>query len=271
MEPIKKYTQANRIAWNEAMPFHQKANQSKWDDAFSQSGYSVITTPELELLTSLGLDEKRVAHVCCNNGVELMSIKNMGAGRCVGFDISDVAILEAKSRAEKFGIECEFVQTDVYDIPDQFNSQFDLVYISIGCLGWLPDITTFFQKISMLLGDAGTLFIYESHPFAEMLPADDMVDVDPLTIVEPYFKSEPYVELDGIDYVGKTSYKSEPQYWFVWTMSDIITGIIKNDMRLTHFSEYREDISTMHRRNEARKADIPLSYILMAEKVESVN
>lgn len=266
MESIRKYTRANRIAWNEAMPFHQKANQTKWDDAFSQPGYSVIRTPELDLLTSLDLEGKQVAHVCCNNGVELMSIKNMGAGECVGFDISDVAIAEAQTRADKFKIDCQFVQTDVYDIPDTFASLFDLVYISIGCLGWLPDLGAFFDRVSLLLKSGGQLFIYESHPFAEMLPADDNTDVDPLKIIEPYFKAEPYVELDGIDYVGKTSYKSEPQYWFVWTLSDIISGIIKHDMKLIHFSEYREDISTMHRRNEELKANIPLSYIMIAKK-----
>ncbi len=271
MDSPKKYTEANRIAWNEAMPLHQKANQSKWDDRFSTPGYSVIEAPELEQLRSLKLEGKSVAHLCCNNGVELMSIKNMGAGECVGFDISDIAIEEAQARAKKFGIDCRFMRTDVYDIPDQFNHQFDVVYISIGCLGWLPDLKAFFEKVSSLLRSSGMLFIYESHPFSEMLPSDDLKDADPLKIIDPYFKSEPYVELDGIDYVGKTNYKSEPQYWFVWTLSDIITSIINNDMKLIHFSEYREDISTMHRRTEEQKADIPLSYILIAEKEQDTH
>ncbi len=266
MHEIKKYTQANRLAWNEAMPHHQEANKSKWDDRFSRAGYSVIQSPELELLEQIDLSGKAVAHLCCNNGVELMSLKNMGAGKCVGFDISDEAISEANERAQRFGIDCEFIQSDVYDIAPRYNNEFDLIYISIGCLGWLPDLPGFMGRVQSLLKTRGQLFIYEEHPFAEMLPSDDMVDMDPQRIIEPYFKDEPYVETDGIDYVGKKAYASKPMYWFVWTLSDILMGVIEHGMQLKHFSEYPEDISTLHSRNQTEGPAIPLSYILIAEK-----
>ena len=266
MDKIKKYTAANRLAWNEAMPLHQKANKSKWDDLFSRSGFSVIRAPELSHIQSLELKDKTIAHLCCNNGVELMSLINMGASLGVGFDISDVAIAEAGQRADKFGINCKFVQSDVYEISEDYNGLFDIVYLSIGCLGWLPDLKAFFDKVSLLLKPSGMLFIHESHPFTVMLPADDQKDVNPLLIIEPYFKSEPYVESAGIDYIGKTTYKSEPMYWFVWTLSDIFNSLIKNGFRLEHFSEYPEDISTQHKRTEEAQAGIPLSYILMARK-----
>ena len=94
---LKQYTQANRAAWNEAMPRHREANGSKWDDAFSRPGFVAMTGVELEMLGSTGVSNKKIAHVCCNNGVELMSLKNMGAARCVGFDICDAAIEEASA------------------------------------------------------------------------------------------------------------------------------------------------------------------------------
>lgn len=263
---LKSYTRANREAWNEAMPRHQKANGDKWDKAFSQSGYSVIKEPELSLIQDMDIGGQSIAHVCCNNGVELMSLKNMGAGRCVGFDISDAAIEEAKTRAAKFGIDCEFVQTDIYEIPESYHNSFDIVYISIGCLGWMPGIQRFFGKVADLLCESGQLFIYESHPFSEMLPADDLENQDPMRIIEPYFKEDPYVDNDGIDYIGKTTYASKTMYWFVWTLSDIIMGIIENGMKVRHFSEYPDDISTLHTRNQDADLAIPLSYILIAEK-----
>jgi len=266
MSDLKKYTAANREAWNEAMPKHQESNGDKWDQAFSTAGFSVIKEPELSLLNSINLAGQKVAHVCCNNGVELMSLKNMGAGECVGFDISDKAVQEAQKRADRFGIECEFVQADIYEIPEKYNDSFDIVYISIGCLGWMPGIQRFFGKIAALLNESGELFIHESHPFSEMLPGDDLEHKDPLKIIEPYFKKEPYVDNDGIDYVGKTTYKSKTMYWFVWTLSDILMGIIDNGMKLRHFSEYPDDISTQHGKNQEVGPDIPLSYILIAEK-----
>ena len=195
-----------------------------------------------------------------------MSLKKLGADRCVGFDISDMAIKEATDRSVKFGIDCQFVRADVYEIPEHFHGFFDLVYISIGCFGWLPDLKGFLKKVSLLLNDTGKLFVYEMHPFSEMLSADDNKDADPLKIIEPYFKKEPYVENSGIDYVGKTTYESQTQYWFVWTLSDIMMGIIENNMLINHFTEYSKDISAIHKRNMDSEINIPLSYIIIAEK-----
>ena len=263
---MKEYTQANRLAWNEAMPLHQKANGSKWDDAFSSAGFVAMTGVELELLESMNVSGKNIAHLCCNNGVELMSLKNMGAVRCVGFDIADAAVEEASDRALKFGISCEFVQSDVYDIPQEYHGEFDIAYISIGCFGWLPDLKQLFRKAASLLGDSGVMFIHESHPFTEMLATDDLEDADPLRIIEPYFRSEPYEENDGVDYVGNTTYESKTKYWFVWTLSDVVMGLVESGLRITHFSEHPEDISTCHSRNQDAGIEIPLSYIMIAEK-----
>ena len=266
MDNLKKYTEANRLAWNEAMPLHQKANKDKWDNAFSIPGFAAMEDTELDLLKSIGIPGKKIAHLCCNNGIELMSLKNLGADECVGFDISDLAVREATERALKFGIACRFVQTDVYEIPERYHGVFDIVYISIGCIGWLPDLKRFFEKVSMLLNDTGTLFIHEMHPFAEMLPLDNMKDADPLKLIEPYFKKEPYIEYDGIDYIGKTEYESKVQYWFVWTLSDIIMGIIQSGLKIVHFTEYTKDISTNHLKNQDADLEIPLSYILISNK-----
>lgn len=266
MTDLKKYTEANRLAWNEVIPRHQKANQNKWDNAFSIPGFVVLNGTELDMLKSLGVTGKNIAHPCCNNGIELMSLKNMGADRCVGFDISDLAIKEATDRAGKFGINCQFIQTDVYEIPEHYYGMFDIVYISIGCFGWLPDLKGFFNIVTLLLNSTGTLFIHEQHPFAEMISPDDNKDADPLKIIEPYFKAEPYEETSGLDYIGKTIYQAKTKYWFVWKLSDIIMGIIENNMKIVHFSEYPKDISAMHRRNQDTGIKIPLSYILISEK-----
>ncbi len=262
----ENYTEANRLSWNEAMSRHQKANGAKWDNAFSTPGFVALPLREQELLKSIGVSGKKIAHLCCNNGIELMSLKNMGADRCVGFDISDEAIKEACDRSAKAEIPCEFERTDVYKISKDHHGVFDIVYISIGCFGWMPDLKQFFEKVELLLNEEGTLFIHELHPFAEMLPSDDNEAADPLKIIEPYFKAEPYQDNSGIDYVGKTTYESRIQYWFVWTLSDIIMGIIENDMVIVHFREYAEDISALHEKNQAAGIKIPLSYTMISRK-----
>jgi len=266
-EGLKKYTEANREAWNEVMPRHQRAAKEKWDNAFTQPGYVCLGDTERDLLRQVGIKGKAVAHLGCNNGIELLSLKNMGAGECVGFDISDVAIQEARERAEKCHIDCQYVRADVYEIGPEYEGRFDLVYITSGGLGWLPDITLFFTKAAALLRDKGRIFIHEIHPFSEMLPFDDAEGDDILRIVEPYFKDEPYVDYGDLDYVGGEQYTStRPQYWFVHKLSDILMGLIENQMAIEHFSEYKTDISAVHKRIEEAQAGIPLSYILVGRK-----
>ena len=264
---IEKYTEANRKAWNEVMPLHQRAAREKWDRAFLQPGYVCLDAVEVERLQGMGIQGKDVAHLCCNNGVELLSLKNLGAGTCVGFDISDEAIAEAGARAELCHIPCRFVRSDVYAIGAEWAGRFDVVYVSAGALGWIPDLKGFFGAVATLLRTDGHVFIHEIHPVAEMLPCDGLQDIDPLRINEPYFKAEPYVECAGLDYVGHTEYSSTlPQYWFVHTLSDILMSMIGNGLAVEHFSEYPTDVSAGHQRVERANAGVPLSYILSGRK-----
>ena len=95
---LKRYTEANREAWNEVMPLHQRAAKEKWDESFSRPGFVALDEAEIELWQQVRIKGKRVVQLLCNNGVELMSLKNMGAGECVGFDISDETSKEANER-----------------------------------------------------------------------------------------------------------------------------------------------------------------------------
>jgi SAM-dependent methyltransferase len=208
-----------------------------------------------------------VVHLCCNNGVELLSLKNLGADECVGFDISDEAIKEAGERAAQCRINCQFVRSDVYEIDAEYNNRFDIVYISVGCLGWMPDLKLFFEKAAALLRKDGLIFIHEIHPFVDMLPVDDGEEVGSLCIVGSYFKTDPYVDQGGLDYLGNSEYTSmTTQYWFIHTMSSILMSLFNNRIIVEYFSEYATAISPNHRQFEEAKAGIPLSYILIGRK-----
>ena len=264
---IKHYTESNRAAWNEVMPMHQQAAKDKWDRLFSQPGYVQLDEIEIELLRQRGIKGMDVVHLCCNNGVELMSLKNLGAGECVGFDISDEAIKEAGERAAQCNIDCQFVRTDVYEIDDSYNNRFEMLYITVGCLGWMPDLGLFFEKAARLLREDGLVFIHEIHPFLDMLPVDERGATDILRIVGSYFKTEPFAEPGGLDYVGNTEYESKTtEYWFVHTLSDIMMNLIGNGISIEHFTEYPTAISPNHRKFEETQAGMPLSFILIGRK-----
>jgi ubiquinone/menaquinone biosynthesis C-methylase UbiE len=87
----------------------------------------------LQVIKDIEIEGKDIIHLCCNNGSELLSLKNMGAGRCVGVDISDEAIIEAKERAHKCHIDCEFIRSDVYDLSDELFHSFDIAMMTAGC------------------------------------------------------------------------------------------------------------------------------------------
>lgn len=263
---IKKQTETNRLAWNEAMPYHQQANKNHWDQAFSMPGYVSMPTREVALLNDIDITDKRIAHVCCNNGVELMSLKNMGAGECVGFDICDEAILEAQLRAKKFNIVCQFIREDIYDVSPEYHGHFDLVYISAGCLIWMPDIERFFKKLFLLLSDSGNIFIHEIHPVAHMLPLDFQADRNPLEISNSYFCDAPVTGTMGLDYVGNTQYHSREFYMYLRPFSELIMALVNNQFMLKHFTEYTYDLSHNLNRVVRSQLSIPLSYILISEK-----
>jgi ubiquinone/menaquinone biosynthesis C-methylase UbiE len=267
---LKRYTEANREAWNEVMPLHQKAAKQKWIDSFSQPGFVALDEAEIELLQQVGLKGKRVVQLLCNNGVELMSLKNMGADECVGIDISDEAINEANERASLCQIDCQFIRSDVYEIGSEHDNHFDIAYIRAGGMGWLPDLNLFFEKVTALLRPDGLLFMHEVHPISDVLPLAGSENADRLCFAEPYFKAEPYVEYGGLDYVGNSEHHSSlPQYWFVHTMSSVMMSLIENGIAIEYFSESPIALSPNHRYIEEANAGIPLSYFLIGKKKNS--
>jgi len=84
---VKNITEANRDAWNEVMHRYQAAAKEKWDALFMQPGYVCLGNTEVELLRKNDIEGKSVAHLCCNNWIELLSMKNLGAGYCVGIGV----------------------------------------------------------------------------------------------------------------------------------------------------------------------------------------
>ncbi|MGE5473973.1 MAG: class I SAM-dependent methyltransferase [Ignavibacteriales bacterium] len=265
---IKEYTEANREAWNEVIPIHQKSSSRNLKQLFTKKGFTILDEIETTLLKDIGLEGKKVAHLCCNDGRELLSVINIGAESGVGFDISDEAIKEANELKEVSGLNCEFIRTDVYDIDEKYTNSFDLVYISIGAFNWLPDLKRFFSVASRLLKDKGMIFIYEMHPVTNMFPyeKEDISDIaNALKVKYSYFSTEPWVSNNGIDYVGKSTYQAKTKYEFAHTISDVLNSLISNGINIKLFNEYSHDISACFEHIEG-EAKVPLCFVLIGQK-----
>ncbi|MDH3691735.1 MAG: class I SAM-dependent methyltransferase, partial [Gammaproteobacteria bacterium] len=238
----RRYTAANREAWDEVAPIHKKLNHDQLLDGFATKGYNTLEAHCTERLSEIGLVGKSVAQLCCNNGRELLSVKNMGADYCVGFDASSEFIDQAGELANVAGHkDVEFVVTDIYDIDSSFFERFDIVMVTIGVLGWMPDLSAFLEIASKLLKGGGHMFIEETHPVLMMYEEGE--GDAPSYLAYSYFHDEPWRETSGLDYYGRTKYESKPNYSFQHTLSDIFMAAIENGFVLKHFRELAYDIS----------------------------
>jgi SAM-dependent methyltransferase len=258
-------TAANRAAWEEAAALHRRQNMARLLERFSVVGYSCLDVIETAILNKLGVAGKDVAQLCCNNGRELISVKNMGAARCVGFDGAEDFIAQAREiTAAASADDCQFECVDLYGIGPEYNASFDLVTVTIGVLGWMPDLMGFFAVAARLLKLGGTLFLYEQHPILEMIEPGKRDD--PVLWNYDYFDAQPTVDTDGLDYYGGATYESKPKFWFIHKLSDVIMTALKNSLFIADFQERPDHISNTWYNVEHQGPRLPMSYTLVLTK-----
>ena len=262
----EEYSEANRQAWNEAGPIHAESQLAGLLDDFRRPGHSCLDQTATATLRKIGLAGKAVAQLCCNNGRELLSVRNLGAGRCVGFDISEAFIAQARELAAAGGIECDFVATDIYAIAPGHDGRFDLVIITIGALCWMPDLRAFMAVAARLLHRGGRVFVYEQHPIADMFETDR--PANPLELRYSYFDPGPYPSDHGLDYWTGRRYAARPSYSFHHKLSDVLGACIGAGFALESFVEHDHDISSLFAAIEAQPIRPPLSYSLVARKAD---
>ncbi|NLE76063.1 MAG: class I SAM-dependent methyltransferase [Chloroflexi bacterium] len=259
-----EYTEGNRLAWNEAEPYHRRKAFDQWRARFRQPGYSCLDATLTATLQGIGLAGKDAVQLGCNNGRELLSLWNLGAGRCVGFDISDAFIGQARELAALARLPVEFVRGDIYQVPPAYYGSFDLALVTVGVLGWMPDLAGLFGIAARLLRPGGWLVVYEMHPALDLFEADD--HGDPPTLAHSYFRTEPYVDEDGLDYVGGERYAARPTHWFHHTVSDIVEGCLGAGLTLRGFREHTHDLSEVFAHFERLRVRPPLSFTLLAQR-----
>ena len=257
---IKKYTRATIEGWNEAAPIHARHNMARYLEEFSQPGFIVFDELEANDWQELGVEGKDIAQLGCNNGRELISIKNMGTNRCVGFDGSVQFIRQAEQLNQAAMTDCEFVCTDIYD----FDGAYDLIYISIGVLSWMPDIEQFFSILVRLLKSQGLVYIHEQHPILDMIEPGDADS--PVIWDYSYFKTDPFIDTDGLDYYGNQRYDAKPVYSFHHKLSDIFTAAIGNNLYIDAFEELPEHIANCWYNVDKQGPELPMSYVLILLK-----
>ncbi len=151
--------------------------------------------------------------------------------------------------------------SNVYDLPESLNRSFDLIYISIGALGWLQDLNRFFAICRSLLVEGGKMVINEQHPICAVLVDEDPSAAVPI-IKASYFSEEPYIGTDSLDYYEGTEYDAPEYHWYDHRLDQIFTGAIQAGFAIETFRESSQDIANSFEHYASLPFKLPLSYLL---------
>jgi len=261
MKNREDYTESNRTMWNETAAVHQKNYVNDLLERIQAPDYCTFDAIEKALFAQIDLKDKAVVQPSCNNARELIAVKKAGAARCLGLDISDEFIAQGVQLANAAEVDIELVRTNIYDIKDEYDGQFDVVYVTVGAIGWLPDLDAYIGLLSRMLKPDGQLFMYEMHPAMIMFETESGS-----TIVNDYFERTAYREEGETDYMDPNAKIESPSYWFHHTLGDILSQCINHGLNINHFEEYRHDISGVGAHLVNEKSCPPLCFSLIAEK-----
>lgn len=258
----------NKKAWEEVF---DKKKEDFGNDIIRRCQNEIFPFLEPEfinVLSNYDLKDKSIAHFCCNNGRELLSLMQAKPLYGVGFDIAQNMMDFANECADKLSYNCQFIQSDILAIDSKYDNTFDVIVITIGALTWFKDLRAFFNVVNRTLKSDGLVFISESHPFTNMLamPGEDGYDKQhPNRVVNSYFKEDPWIEVGGIDYISDANQEFTQTFTsYSHTLSSIMNSMIQSDLQIVTFNEYEKDITGSF--SDVSDQGYPLSYVLVAQK-----
>ncbi len=224
-----------RQNWNERTPIH--AASDFYNVTGFKSGDITLTKTEIEEMGSVV--GKSLLHLQCHFGMDTMSWARLGAN-ATGVDISDAAIALARELNEELGLNARFIRSNIYDLPDVLDEQFDIVYTAIGALCWLPDMEGWAKIVARYMKPGGTFYILDGHPFSQTLETVEMPDGSlGLTPLHSYFPDPEGITYPGGDhtYTGPEVIETPSHEW-QHSMSEIVNAIIDAGLQIQFLNEF---------------------------------
>ncbi len=223
----------NRDHWNGVVSSHVKA--PSYDVDGFRAGETTLRPIELEEVGDVS--GKSLLHLQCHFGLDTMSWARLGA-RATGVDFSDEAISTAQSLSSELGLDARFICSNVYDLPDVLDEQFDVVFTSYGVLAWLPDLDRWAQTVAHFVKPGGTFHIAEIHPIESMMEYD--ADTDELRWEYPYFfQSEALRSECAHTYAAENAAANSPvTYEWCHSLGEIVTSLINAGLTIEYLHEF---------------------------------
>jgi SAM-dependent methyltransferase len=179
---------------------------------------------------------KTLVHLLCHIGTDTLSWALLGA-KVTGIDISPESLKYARILASRMGVEADFIESDIMEAMDKVHEKFDIAFSSTGVLCWIPDIHRYAQTVRHLLKDGGFFYIFDGHPFRNVL-ADDWGPTTSYNIQEDYFRRGACQYEDMGDYTDPELKVPVNSFEWTWTMGDIVTAFCDAGMRIVFLHEF---------------------------------
>jgi SAM-dependent methyltransferase len=223
---------ANRAQWDDRAAIHL---ESRFYDVEGWLGEQRGPRPrEIEALGDVtGL---RLVHPQCHFGLDTLAWARAGA-MVTGVDFSPVAIAAATRIAERAGLSerATFVCAPIDQaVAALGGATFDLVYVSLGALCWLPSVAEWAQMVGALLAPGGRLYLHDGHPLAWALSDDD------LSLQHTYFEeADPFIDDSTVTYTDATRPLAQTRsYEWNHGLGEIVTALMKAGLRITGLTEH---------------------------------
>jgi SAM-dependent methyltransferase len=259
---LSKFTAANKLTWEASAHLHGEGKD--WEALVADAAkpnFSTLDDCISQTLKKLNISGRSAVQIGCNNGRELLSLASFGALPMLGIDQSPAFLAQGAHLSQLCGQSPRFLEADIYDLPSDVG-RYDIVFITIGVLGWMPDLSRFFEVVAGLMNSDAKLVIYETHPFLEMFEPESAKPFEPHY---SYFDNSAQPHEGAITYDGSEGGEAPTGYWFSHTLGAIVTACIAAGLTIEMLSEHA------HSNREAefdiyqgQKSQMPLSFTLIA-------
>jgi ubiquinone/menaquinone biosynthesis C-methylase UbiE len=129
-------------------------------------------------------------------------------------------------------LDTQFINCDVYSLPEHLNEEFDIVFTSYGTIGWLPDLDKWAKVIQRFLKPGGKFIMADFHPVVWMF--DDNFE----GIGYNYFKEDAIIETINGTYADTEAPISTKTISWNHATSETLNSLISNGLELNSFGEY---------------------------------
>jgi SAM-dependent methyltransferase len=262
----ENYIDINKQAWNIKTQYH--VDSAFYNMEAFMRGKSSLAAIELGLLGDV--KGKSILHLQCHFGQDTISLARMGA-LATGVDFSDAAIAKAKQIASDTGVTARFICCDIYDLYNNLEEEFDIVFASYGTIGWLPDMDKWAGVVSKFLKPGGRFIFVEFHPVVWMF------DYNFEKVHYNYFKADAIIETDMGTYADVAAPIQYDTVSWNHSLSEVITALLGSGLTIEAFNEYdyspyncfnnMEEFEPGKYRVAALGNKLPMVYSIVAGKI----